>query len=55
MKKAKKDAEWALQELEQHLPFSGSNYCECSADLVYYIGQIRNQLRRENHGNKKQK
>jgi len=47
MKKIKKDAEWVLQELEKHLPFEGSNYCECSADVVYYITQIRKELRRK--------
>ena len=42
----KQTAEWVLQELEKHLPFQGSNYCECSADLVYYIEQIRKELKR---------
>lgn len=47
IKLIKKDAEWALKELEKHLPFSGSNYCECSADLVYYIAQVRKELNRK--------
>ena len=46
MKKIKKDAEWALRQIEQHLPFEGTNYCECSADLVYYIAQVRRELKR---------
>ena len=46
-KPKKYSAEWALQEIENHLPFEGTNYCECSADLVYYIAQIRRELRRK--------
>lgn len=42
----KKDAEWALQELEKYLPLN-SQFCDCSADLVYYITQIRKELRRK--------
>lgn len=41
-----KDAEWALQELEKHLPLSNEYPCECSADIVYYIAQIRKELKR---------
>ena len=47
MKKVKKDAEWVLKEIEKHLPFEGQNYCDCSADLVYYIQQVRRELRRK--------
>ena len=47
MKKVKKDAEWALRQIEQQLPFEGTNFCECSADLVYYIAQVRRELRRK--------
>lgn len=49
IKAIKKDAEWALREIEKYLPFQGfgTNLCECSADLVYYIGLVRKELRRK--------
>lgn len=36
-------AHWALNQIEKCLPFSSRN-CDCSADIFYYLGQIRKKL-----------
>ena len=61
MKKESKDfirgASWAIRRFESKLPFGGSgcrqHSCDCSADAVYYLEDMKNILNRNLYKSKR--